>query len=229
VDVAGHDGQHLRVAGQQLLEAGAVAAVEHERIDCRDADAHRRMVEREQGRSVPRGAELAREPRELLVAEPSLGVAGDERVAGEDAQVARGDRAAQRARPVEAERPAQGVAVVVVARDDVHRRAQRAEQLGRAAGVLGRPGVGEVAGDQDAVGRGLERGDRVDRRAHALLAGDVGAAEVHVGELDDVGHVGAFGTVCATASQDQCVTRARRPAPNALTARTASWVLCVTR
>ena len=98
------------------------------------------------------------------------------------------------------ERLAQGVAVVVVARDGVDRDAERREQLAHACVGARVPVVGEVARDEDRVGLRVEREERrhrgLQRMGRAEIVGADG--EVQVGELGDedgcglAGHAGVI-------------------------------------
>ena len=98
------------------------------------------------------------------------------------------------------ERLAQGVAVVVVARDGMDRDAERREQLAHACVGARIPVVGEVAGDEHRVGLRVEceegRHRGLQRVGRAEIVGT--DREVQIGELGDeegsglAGHAGVI-------------------------------------
>ena len=85
------------------------------------------------------------------------------------------------------ERLAQGVAVVVVARDGMDRDAERREQLAHACVGARVPVVGEVAGDEHRVGLRVEREEGRHRGLQRVGRAEIVGTdrEVQIGELGD--------------------------------------------
>ena len=78
-----------------------------------------------------------------------------------------------------------GAPVVVVARQHVHRRLQRCEQLAQLFVLLVGRVVREVAGQEHRIGLGPDRANRLDRRGeprHGLIVEPLGA-DVRIAEL----------------------------------------------
>jgi hypothetical protein len=150
-----------------------------ERVDDGDADGQRRVVQGDDRRGVGVVGEAIGQPLDVQL---TVAAARDRRVADDEPQAA--DRVLDRLRVAAAdvELGAQGGAVVVVAGQHVHGRVQRREALAH-AGVLGRVAVlGEVAGDDDRVGRLGQRADALDGRAQQRVV--VGLlAEVQVADV----------------------------------------------
>jgi hypothetical protein len=104
------------------------------------------------------------------VERPAFG-AGDRRVEADQSQRTEVDRVGGRlvALAGQPERLAQRRPQVVVAGQDVRLEVERREQLAQPPVLLGRPVVGEVAGDEQCVGVVGEREDRLDRAQQALV------------------------------------------------------------
>lgn len=147
------------------------------------------MVEREQSRRLRLGRQLFVEPAQLLGREVAGVLTGDDRVEGDEPQVADRRRVVDRLVPLpgQVEGRTQPRPVVVIARDDVQRDLEPREHLASApVSVLGAI-VGQVAGDEHRVRPVRQRPHRLDHRfqardrIHPVLV----AADVEIAELDE--------------------------------------------
>jgi hypothetical protein len=128
----------------------------------------------------------ALQPGQALGAEGALLVSDDGRVAGHQAQLAHAQRVLNglAGLPGSAEVGPQAVGVVVVAGQHVHGQPKRRQQLGYAP-VLGVAAVvGQIAAQQQRVGRGVQLGDRADGGAKRLRRPQVAGADADVGVAD---------------------------------------------
>ena len=186
VHMPGDDAEHMRAGGDHRPQRDSFGRGDPEPVERFDAREERRMVHREHGRREV-GRQLGLEPFEPLGREPAVVEAGPGAVERDHPDPADLHRVAVRVLPAEV--GGQGVVVVVVPRQHVHRQPERRQELARPLVLAGGARLGHVAGHQDRVRRRAERAYGADRGGgrpcgRAVARPDL---DVEVGELREQG------------------------------------------